>query len=267
MFVTIITDCRDANAQARQETRYGTLFPEATLSFVGVSSDIEAAGNLIDILDAADDESGVIAVNVAPRHKRAKKWPNGTPFGFLWIGNILVVCTIDGATLSLLKKIGLAEAVQVTDIRKVLTENNFSSELVEHAAKSQFRSFDYLPRLARLVWDNKTVVSESMSFSEVPDAVPEVWWIDSFGNCKTTLLADDVDFKDGAKREIVLNGLAIETICFNYLRDLPDYQTGLVLGSSGFGQHRFLELMVQGTSAAKHYEISKKDTFKILDII
>ena len=263
MFLTIITDCRDANAQARQETRYGALFPEATLSFVGVSSDIEAAGNLIDILDASDGQPGVIAVNVAPRHKGAKKWPNGTPFGYLWIGQVLVVCTIDGATLSLLKKLGLADLVHVTDIRTVLSANNFDAELIEHAAKSQFRSFDYLPRLAQLVWNKQTIPAEVLPFSEIPSAVPEVWWIDSFGNCKTTLLAPDVDFDNGAKREIVLNGLTIETTCYNHLRDLPDYNTGLVLGSSGYGSQRFLELMIQGTSAAKHYEISKKDTFQI----
>lgn len=264
MFITIITDCRDANAKGRQETRYKTLFPEATPTFVGVTSDIEAAGNLIDMLDAAGPEAeGVIAVNVAPRHRGARKWPNGTPFGYLWIGKILVVCTIDGATLSLLKKMGLASSVHVTDIRTVLTFAGYPAETVEHAALSQFRSFDYLPRLAKIVWDKKEAPSEELSFTEIPDALPEVWWIDSFGNCKTTLLPEDVDFASGAHREIVLHGLAIEAVCFDQLRQVPDYHTGLVLGSSGYGKRRFLELMVQGSSAAKHYNISKKDTFSI----
>jgi len=264
MFITIITDCRDENARARQETRYAELFSGAHVSFVGVSSDIEAAGNLIDVLDGAGNAEGVVAVNVAPRHGRAKeKWPNGTPFGYLWVRNVLVVCTIDGETLSLLKKFGLADQVGVTDIRAVLALGGYDAATIEHAATSQFRSFDYLPRLARIVWDKRDVPVETLPFAEIPDAGPGVWWIDSFGNCKTTLLPADIAFKDGAKRKIVLNGLAIEATCYTQLRSVPDFHTGLIVGSSGYGDNRFVELVVQGGSAARHYQISQKDTFEI----
>lgn len=264
MFLTIITDCQDGNARARQETRYSVLFPQVNTSFIGVSSDLEAAGNLIDVLDAAGDNEGIIAVNVAPRHKAAKKWPNGTPFGYFWYNKILVVCTIDGEVLSLLKKFGIGDHVNVTDIRTVLSFAEYPAEVVEHAATSQFRSFDYLPRLARIVWDKKEAPSEKLSFADVVDAPAGVWWIDSFGNCKTTLLAEDVQFEHGAEREIILNGLAIKATCYRQLRDVPDYQTGLTLGSSGYKTRRFLELVVQGTSAAKHYDITQKDTFQIV---
>lgn len=266
MFLTIITDCQDGNARARQETRYSVLFSGVNTSFIGVSSDIEAAGNLIDVLDAAGDSEGIVAVNVAPRHKAAKKWPNGTPFGYFWFKKILVVCTIDGEVLSLVKKFGLADHVNVTDIRTVLSFAEYPSETVEHAAQSQFRSFDYLPRLARIAWDKKDVPSEKLMFTEIPDATPGVWWIDSFGNCKTTLLADEIDFAQGETREIILNGMAIDAACYRQLREVPDYKTGFTLGSSGFGDRRFVELVVQGTSAAKHYNITKKDTFHIADI-
>ncbi|NBX49973.1 hypothetical protein EBT25_08525 [bacterium] len=265
MFLTIITDCQDGNARARQETRYSVLFPGVNTSFIGVCSDSEAAGNLIDVLDAAGDGEGVIAVNVAPRHKQAKKWPNGTPFGYFWHKKILVVCTIDGEVLSLVKKLGLADHVNVTDIRTVLSFAEYSAEIVEHAAQSQFRSFDYLPRLARIVWDKHDVPSEKLMFTEIPDASAGVWWIDSFGNCKTTLLADEIDFVPYEKREIILNGLAIEAACYRQLREVPDYKTGFTLGSSGYGDRRFVELVVQGTSAAMHYNITKKDTFQITE--
>ncbi|OGL94783.1 hypothetical protein A2348_04475 [Candidatus Uhrbacteria bacterium RIFOXYB12_FULL_58_10] len=264
MFITVITDCRDANAQSRQETRYAELFPGTHVSFVGVTSDIEAAGNLIDMLDAAGDAEGVVAVNVAPRHGRAKeKWPNGTPFGYLWFKKVLIVCTIDGETLSLLKKFDLADRVNVTDIREVMAFGGYDAPTIERAATSQFRSFDYLPRLARIVWEHKRVPCEVLPFSEVPDAGLGVWWIDSFGNCKTTLLQSDIQFEEGAKREIVLNKLAIEATCYAQLRSVPDYYTGLIAGSSGYGDRRFIELVVQGSSAAKHYQISQKDTFEI----
>lgn len=264
MFISIITDCEDGNARIRQQTRYSVLFPGVPSSFAGVSSDLGAAGNLIDVLDAAGDEEGIIAVNVAPRHKSAKKWPNGTPFGYLWYKKILIVCTIDGEVLSLLKKFGLAGQVKVTDIRTILKLGGYSPEAVEHAANSQFRSFDYLPRLAKIAWDKKDIPGEVLPFAEIPDASNGVWWIDSFGNCKTTLLAADVNFEAGAQREIILNNVEISATCYNQLREVPDYKTGLILGSSGYGKDRFLELVIQGTSAAHHYNITRKDTFEIV---
>ncbi|MCR4312136.1 MAG: hypothetical protein NUV56_02515, partial [Candidatus Uhrbacteria bacterium] len=60
MFLSVITDCQDGNARVRQETRYSVLFPGVPTNFMGVSSDLEAAGNLIDVLDAAGDNEGII---------------------------------------------------------------------------------------------------------------------------------------------------------------------------------------------------------------
>ena len=263
MFISIITDCQDGNARVRQQTRYSVLFPNTAINFVGVSSDLEAAGNLIDVLDAAGDAEGIIAVNVAPRHGRAKKWANGTPFGYFWYRKILIVCTIDGEVLSLMKKLGLGDHVNVTDIRQVLPLGDYSEAAVEFAATSQFRSFDYLPRLARIAWDKREVPANKLAFTDIIDAATGVWWIDSFGNCKTTLLPADVQFEHGAKRAISLHGVDITATCYNYLRDVPDAETGLILGSSGYGQERFLELVIQGKSAAAYYHITQKDTFKV----
>jgi hypothetical protein len=72
MNITIINDCRDANAVGRQSTRASVLIG-GPVSFVGVQNDIEAAGNLIDILDAYGGAPGAILVNVAPRNGKAKK--------------------------------------------------------------------------------------------------------------------------------------------------------------------------------------------------
>lgn len=266
MFISIITDCQDGNARVRQQTRYSVLFPNTAINFVGVSSDIEAAGNLIDVLDAAGDTEGIVAVNVAPRHGAAKKWPNGTPFGYFWYKKILIVCTIDGEVLSLMKKFSLGDHVNVTDIRTVLPFGGYAQEAVEFAAASQFRSFDYLPRLARIAWDKHDVPSEKLLFTDVPEVTNGVWWIDSFGNCKTTLIASDVEFEQGAERTITLHGVGISATCYRQLRDVPDGVTGLILGSSGYGQQRFLELVVQGASAAKRYGITPKDTFQPLNL-
>lgn len=262
MFISVITDCQDGNARVRQQTRYSVLFPNTAINFVGVSSDIEAAGNLIDVLDAAGDTEGIIAVNVAPRHGAARKWPNGTPFGYFWYKKILIVCTIDGEVLSLMKKFGLGDHVNVTDIRTVLPVGDYAPEVVEFAAKSQFRSFDYLPRLAKIAWDKHDVPSEKLLFTDIPDVSVDVWWIDSFGNCKTTLLPDDIQFEQGAERMITLRGVDVAATCYRQLREVPDGATALTTGSSGYGDRRFLELVIQGSSAAKHYGITQKNTFQ-----
>ena len=263
MFLTIITDCRDDNARVRQEARYATLFPETNISFIGVSSDIEAAGNLIDVLDAVGDEKGLITLNVAPRHGKAKKWPNGTPFGYFKYKNTTIVCTIDGCALSLAKKFGFIESLHVTDIRNVLESEGFEKADIEFIASSQFRSFDYLPRLAKIVYEKGEAPSAKMAVSEIPDCPKGVWWIDSFGNCKTTLLPEDVDFAEGAKREIALGEQTIAAVCYSQLRAVPDHTTALIRGSSGYGDKRFLELIVQGGSAAKAYDITLKDGFEV----
>jgi hypothetical protein len=266
MFITVITDCRDGNAKARQETRYATLFPGAHISFIGTPSEIEAAGNLVDVLDAAGDAEGIIAVNVAPRHGKAKKYSNGTPFGYFRYKNILVVCTVNGSSLALVKKLGLMGEVTVTDIRTVLTYEGFDAEMVDFIADSQFRSFDYLPRLAEIVWRKGSTVGEVLPAEEIEVPDVAIWWIDSFGNCKTGLLPEDVGFAEGEEREITIDGLAIRATCYQQLRSVPDNHTALTCGSSGYGNKRFLELVVQGSSCAKHYGLHVKDGFDVARI-
>jgi hypothetical protein len=240
MFVTIINDCRDANAAGRQATRAAALFG-APVHLVGVSSDLEAAGNVVDVLDAAGGAEGVVLVNVAPRHGAAKKWPNGTPFGWFRSGRTLVAASIDGLTLSLAKKLGIADAVNVLDIPTVIaqavTDGLIGRRDGERVVATQFRSFEFLPRAAAWIASGADVPSERMDASEVPDAPPAVWWIDNFGNCKTTLL-------EGEEA-----GLPFPR--YPRLKDVPDGGAALIVGSSGFGDRRFLELVVQGGNAAR----------------
>lgn len=252
MNITIINDCRDGNAEGRQAARAATLTGHTT-SFIGVASDLEAAGNLIDALDAYEGQEGAILVNVAPRNGAAKKWENGTPFGYFWYRQTLVVASIDGFTLSLVKKLGLAETINVLDIptvmRRFVAEGVVSEEVGERVIHTQFRSFEFVPRVAAYLLKNKEVDSEAAAIADVPDAPSAVWWIDNFGNCKTTML----------KREIT--GGSVETAfgtlqLFEQLKDVPDGETALVAGSSGIGDERFVELVVQGESAAKKHGIN-----------
>ncbi len=255
MFVTIINDCCDANEAGRQSTRASLLFPGSNITFMGLSnySELEAAGHLVDILDASEGREGVILVNSAPRHGSGKKWENGTPFGWFWHGKTLVGSTVAGQTLSLVKKLGIMKEFQVTDIPTVLDvmieKGKFPAEKRDHVVKTQFRSYEYLPYMARWVMDGEDVPSEALDMNDVPDVPQAVWFVDSFGNCKTTLLPDEV----GHEAEKKLATKAGEFTCYNRLKDVPSGESAMTIGSSGFGATRFIEITINGKRASDEF--------------
>ncbi|MEX1027168.1 MAG: SAM hydroxide adenosyltransferase [Candidatus Paceibacterota bacterium] len=265
MFATVLTDCQDDNALGRVTTRLGSLL-DTGVHTVRVSSDLngraelEAAGNLVDILDAAEGRPGVVLVNVAPRSGAAHDaWSNGTPFGYFRYGDTLVVSTIDGVVLSLVKKLGLVDEIQVIDLEKVATDELDHADLAyspEHIIGSQFRSFDFLPRVAAHLYRHGTVTAMPRSLADTPDVANTVWWIDNFGNCKTTLVADDIVHRPDEPIETTFGPIG-----YRYaLRNVPNGEVGIVVGSSGIGTTRFLELVLQGGSAAEKLGIGVCDT-------
>lgn len=260
MFVTLITDCKDDNALGRSTTRLATFF-ECHITTVGVNSDLEASGNLIDVLDAAGGEKGVVLVNVAPRHQEAKKWPNGTPFGFFYYKETLVVASIDGLTLSLVKKLGLVDKINLMDIPEVVTtladKKIISQELATHIIHTQFRSFEFLPRVAKWLTSKVPIPYNLYPITLIPDAPESIWWIDNFGNCKTTLVEKDVNFSEGQKK----TNKAGEFICYNRLKDVPNDRPALIIGSSGLEDNRFLEIVVQGGSASQTFNLKSGSVF------
>lgn len=266
MFLTIINDSRDGNAFGRQATRTPSLF-SCAVATVGVRDDLEAAGNLVDALDAGEGREGAVLVNVAPRQKNGKKSEhgsvgfsgvevvkkeNGSPFGYFWYGKTLVVSSVDGLTLSLIKKLGIADRINVLDIaatgEALVEEGVIDAAVAERMAATQFRSYEFLPRAAQWIMNGKPVVSVEQPI-ESPDAPKAVWWIDSFGNAKTTLLPGDVSFVEGKEMQTCVGSLP----CFTSLKDVPDGVAAFVAGSSGIGDKRFLEIVVQGESAAERF--------------
>lgn len=255
MFVTIINDCCDEGTMNRQVVRASILFPEAHISHVGVSSysDLEAAGLIIDTLDASEEKEGIILANVAPRHGKAKKWGNGTPFGHLQVGETHIFSTIDGVTLSLIEKYNLAKAVEVYDIPTVLDhvikEGLLPADRREMIINTQFRSYEFLPRVARWYLDGVKLPFELHTLADFQPAPLAIWFVDNFGNLKTTAWAKDLGHEPGKKVKTNFG----EIMCYARLKDVPNGETALTLGSSGLRGHRFVELVVQGESAADHF--------------
>jgi len=246
MNVTIINDCRDANALGRQTTRTEALL-NCAITFIGVANDLEAAGNIIDIVDALDENEGIILVNVAPRNGKAKKWHNGTPFGYFRYKNILVLASVDGYTLSLVKKFGLIDHINVLEIPQTLEQlikaGALREELRDQITRTQFRSYDYLPRVAAYLATGKELEGERLDINDIADVPNTVWWIDNFGNCKTTLIHEDIKQAES----IDLSGVHVPY--YSRLKDVPDREMGIISGSSGIDNRRFLEIVVQGRSA------------------
>ena len=261
MYVTIINDCHDPLTMNRQVVRAATFFPATHISPVAVGNyaDLEASGIIIDTIDAAMDEPGIILANVAPRHGKAKKWPNGTPFGHIKYQNTHIFATVDGATLSLVHKYGLAREIEVYDLPAVLDIMIKHGKLAEHLrdpiSNTQFRSYEFLPRVAKWYMNGVDLPFVVHPLSDFLSAPLAIWYIDNFGNCKTTAWAEDIGHKAGAKIKTQWG----ELICFDRLKDVPNGEPAIIIGSSGYRDHRFIEIVVQGESAASHFDIKVGD--------
>ncbi len=256
-FVTIINDCDSPNDFGRQATRIFRLFGRTPVITVGIKfgGTLEAAGNLIDMLDASDGQKGVILMNAAPRHGEGKKWPNGTPFGYFFYNDTVIISTIDGYCLSLAKKFDLIDHIRLTDLPTVVDEmikqKQLDPKLRDLIVKSQFRSFDYMPRLAKWLTDGLKIPHEKYAVNNIKTIPQVVWLVDGFGNCKTTVLHEEVEHKQGK----VLKTKIGELTCYERLKDVPNDTPALIIGSSGFGLKRFLEVVVQGKNAAKFFNL------------
>ncbi len=258
--ITLITDCVDPNALARVSFRLATLCARFRLiKVVPVISDLEAAGNLVDLLDAAEGRRGAILVNVAPRSGSAKKWENGSPFGYFRVKETVVVSTIDGLTLSLVKKLRLNVRLKVLDTAdtadQLIALNELTANQAGQVIATQFRSFEFLPRVAKVLAQGRELVGEELPLAEVQTAPKAIFWQDNFGNLKTTVLPEDLPAHNGQVQPWSGQQLPF----FNGLRQVPDGQPAIIIGSSGFGQQRFLELVVQGASAATRFNLRSGD--------
>ncbi len=190
MHTTIIQDCTDENAVGRLAARTASLF-SGSVQMVRVSeyplqtsASIIAAGWLVDMIDAYEDREGVILVNAAPRGEKTPGMPNGNPFGYFRYKNVLVVSTIGGYTLSLAHRLGIVEEMSVFDIRTVLASLPDAvrpdADECERIVRTQFRSYEFQPRVAKWLWDGIDVAAKSFDLSTMPALPPSIFHIDNF---------------------------------------------------------------------------------------
>ncbi len=113
-----------------------------------------------------------------------------------------------------------------------------------------------MPRLAKWLIDGEDIPYKDYPISNVIKVPKAVWYVDNFGNCKTTILPTDINHKDGR----IIKTTVGDIICYDHLKDVPNGESGLIIGSSGLGDKRFIELVVQGVSAAAYFNLKSGDS-------
>lgn len=101
------------------------------------------------------------------------------------------------------------------------------------------------------------IPSKVVSLETIPVVPSTIWWIDNFGNCKTTLIKDDL------QKESIQTQWGTLPL-YAQLRDVSDGIDACVVGSSGLESQRFIELGTQGESFANKHCVNTGKTFTLL---
>ena len=81
-------------------------------------------------------------------------------------------------------------------------------------------------------------IGEGVPFESFPDAPPAIWYVDNFGNAKTTLIEEDIRLDAEGDVRTKLGTLRFH----ERLKDVPHGEAAFIVGSSGIGHERFLEI-------------------------
>lgn len=233
MIVNIISDCADGNARGRLMARCQALFG-ATPIFWPVENKWELAGNIIDACDASLRTKNVILGNVAPR---SGDGTNGTPFFWARVNDNWIFSTRSNEVIWLLEKMFGNQTLYRVDWAH-MPDHGDESEVY------QFRSFELLPRYAAAtIHVSLTGKPEPWAVQAIQNPAASIWWVDAFGNCKTTLCVDELNFEAGERYNVNAHYAARG---YKRLCDVPFGEIGVVPGSSGFGDKRFIEIVTGG---------------------
>lgn len=236
-FYSLITDCIDTNAIARQKVRAQTLFPGLDPAITDVQDVVALAGNIIDILAVAEhaQSHGVIIGNRAPRNHIQNKYPNGAPFVYATHNDTLLVVTYSEPLATLLEKfLGITTWYEPN---QSMLDDIYTTYGIDPT--TQFRSLYYAPCLAHYLLE-KGIPEGNIFTEEHNTEIPPftIWHVDNFGNLKTFATCSDLE--QGATPDLPF---------VERLKDVADGDLVLIEGSSGLPHKKFLECIVQGGRA------------------
>lgn len=267
----VITDCHCANAVLRQFMVWQNFAGTAPPAVISITGDIDGAGMLVDALVEARREPWVIFCQSSPRDTSSADSDNGSPFAYFWYENTLVIASVAGRMLSLAKELGFIDrgsSVQVMDVSEVVDHMVYELKMFDgvegrQIKHSQFRSLKFAPQAVGWILGNIKFPTTELPLAKIPDFGKRIWWIDNFGNCKTSLRDNHVHWFEGR----ILRTSLGDFPCIKELRAVPEGESAAVMGSSGIEGQEFIELVVQGVrsgSAAKKYELRIGSEFEVL---
>lgn len=245
------TDCKDSNTITRLTARLSSLFESSFVHAKGIDKDVEASGCLLDTLDALriENREAILIGNLAPRSD--KHYKNGAPFYIGKVGKVIIIA--NRTCFDLIAKIELIDTIYETDVETVCSKYLSKTES-KRIANSQFRSFEYIPILARWIYEKKKIPTSPHKIVLAKDN--KIWWVDNFGNCKTTITETEL------KKRIVKNSVSfkiknkvLKLPFYQKLADVPKGKLACIIGSSGYANTRFAEIVIQGKSASKKLKI------------
>jgi hypothetical protein len=289
--VTVFTDCTDQDAISRMITAMRitagakSVAPAVDMPFgksvAGVfNTELAAAMSLVNNLYAALPPDGeealalpVMAGNAAPRSETAGQFDNGRPFFWTRVGDSayspLLVMTLAPGLLSIAHRLRLLDQLHIIDTDEFLRWAVLNHKLTDVAAqrmrRTQFRGAELLPYLMRRVILNRAqmprAVASAVSAAEVlgepTTARGVIAQVDNFGNYVTDCLPGDIGYEPRA--ELVLADGRTRVICTEQLDRVPEGQLAAVIGSAGFGDQRFVTVVVKGGSAKERLRLFQGD--------
>ncbi|MCC6323281.1 hypothetical protein IT400_00640 [Candidatus Nomurabacteria bacterium] len=232
--IYVISDCADPEAQLCYDASFAHEFPIANVKCYGITHPLQAGGFALRPIDLHKGDPAIVFVNYAPRRDKDRKegYLNGRPFGYFFIDKTLVIASDEPEIWSMFKLVSLPLGV----VRKI------ECEKIPGMPTTQFRSGLIIPKVAKMILFGN--LDCQIFEPKVVDVKNKIWHIDNFGNCKTTSLKIN-------KRKYVFE---------KDLTNLLEEEQSATIGSSGYGDQRFVEFAMKGFSFAEshNWEIGMK---------
>jgi hypothetical protein len=121
---------------------------------------------------------------------------------------------------------------------------------------SQFRSRDFYPEaVVRILKGDQDIIGQELELSLIPDLPNnQLASVDGYGNLKSTIKRTDVEFNQGQKVKIRLNGVKRMGIYADGNFEVKEGELAFAPGSSGEEGQEFLEIFLRGGSAWEYFE-------------
>jgi len=212
---------------------------------------------------------------------------NGLPFVAFWYMQTLVITTANPEVIRTIMNLSASGALvdqnnspvshiavlEIADVLNIIPSHYYytnsariqgktEEEMKNYIIHTQFRSMYFVPLAADAIMQGDLPLEKLKNIplaqldSEFSSQYSKYWpkksihYIDNFGNCKTGLRADDINFVPGSKYEVSFEDFGtIELTAYSRLTDVPSKQPALIPGSSGFGydrNSRRLEFVING---------------------